>query len=79
MKSKEELVEVMARVINDVWRDDFEREYNSSQAAEAALKALCRALPAMYPNIPPELLKGSIPTENRLPDMLYNQLKQWGE
>ena len=62
------MIEVMARAINNTWRDDFERGYNSIQAAEAALKALCGALPD-----PKEYFEADICYE------LYNQLKQWGE
>ena|SRR3990167_8643436 len=92
MKTKQELIEIMARaicitegknpyapshttVINEIC---YEWGWYSPQA-ESALKALCGALPDLSPNIPKELLKGFVPMENRLPDMYYNQLLEYGK
>lgn len=86
MKSKEEMIEVIAITLDSLeyesvgWQNSTESWKNTCRSkARAVLKAVCGDLPEMYPNIPKELLEGSVPLENRLPDMYYSQLKQWGE
>jgi len=73
MKSKEELIETMAQAIMEEDAMDYSMPYSS--LAEAALKALCGALPDMP--------KGKTPWGSIEPDLvatkeLYSQLKQWG-
>ena len=71
MKSKEEMIEIMAGAIGSMKSAYIEDEL---ELAEAALRALCGALP----DIPLKVIgDGSVVTF--FADGLYNQLKQWGE
>ena len=66
MKSKEEMIEVMGEAIrNNVKFGDFWDKNDSEVLAEAALKALCGALPEHY--------------ERDFAANNYTQLKQWGK
>ena len=78
MKSKEEMIEVMARAMREnVKFGDFWDKNDSEVLAEAALKALCGALPELtkkpkFSGFIDSLVMTDAPK-------LYNQLKQWGE
>ncbi len=67
MKSKEDLRSVMAEAIAIILAISPDHAEN---AAEAALKALCGALPDAY---------GDLVNGEETNARFYNQLKQWGK
>ncbi|CAB4214045.1 hypothetical protein UFOVP1454_16 [uncultured Caudovirales phage] len=74
MKSKEEMIEVMADALRDECLKMFGSNWSNDKAERfggAALKALCGALPDV--NMESNLSNIASRAE------LYNQLKQWGK
>lgn len=72
MKSKEELIQIMRGAYDDaLWK----REATIADGWEAALKALCGALPELeyiHSGVTGKVIRNNA-------TKLYNQLKQWGK
>lgn len=90
MKSKEEVIEIMAEAIRGVpvrlcdryvAMSDNQLRENSIDLANAALEALCRALPTIevYREYIRSLPQKINPPSNDVGEILYNQLIEYGK